>query len=525
MGKIKKIIKILLVLSLFSILSISCSYNNSSGKYIVGIAGIKTLNPFLSSLKDERTINFLIYGSLFYMKNSFSKFEPFIAKKFTVFESKILIEVNDNIFDSDGNSINARFLVKYFNFMQNKSLNDDESFIPNIKGLIIEEDENNENNMIIKFDDKLSQVERMQKVGHLFTFPILSPEVFEKIEEKQENFYKYANFEDQGIPVVSTGKWSIKEINFEYIEIEKNQKDKSDKIKKERKTIVFKMIKDKNQILQDLINKKIDICFGDELDARFLQNFYTVKKIKIDDPESFYALFFNFQSSNIDNKKIFENINFRKIIYNIINNELKINKLNQETYVTPAHIIKKRQSPINKNYLKEVIQKNNRNFSLFAISDDSFALSLMQNLNDILTKKGLNITAYSENLNNMIARIYATKNWDFFITTLSIDYPFLVDFELYDPFSFQHLFNINLDKNIDFILSFESELYNKIEQNAELIIKSPIKIYKEIEEQITKNYYFVPLMEDKVYLFYNRKIKIKKAEVINKGFFIYNLFD
>jgi hypothetical protein len=149
----------------------------------------------------------------------------------------------------------------------------------------------------------------------------------------------------------------------------------------------------------------------------------------------------------------------------------------------------------------------------------------MQNLNDILTKKGLNITAYSENLNNMIARIYATKNWDFFITTLSIDYPFLVDFELYDPFSFQHLFNINLDKNIDFTLSFESELYNKIEQNAELIIKSPIKIYKEIEEQITKNYYFVPLMEDKVYLFYNRKIKIKKAEVINKGFFIYNLFD
>ncbi len=525
--KMSHLLKIFLMLISLFIFVTGCNFLDQKDQIIIGINQIKTLNPFLSNLQDEKTINHLIYGSLFTISSKNSKFEPFIAKRFSLSKNIILIEINKDIFDSAGNLIDANFLSRYFNYFQKRINGDDDSFIPDVKGLIIDSEDNN---LVIKFDESLTQIEKMQKVGHLFVFPILSPEILDIILKKQEAFYQYGNLENYTIPIISTGKWKIIEIDPQNIKIEKRvyqEREKNKNIQNEdkKKVILFRIIKDSNIILQNLINKEIDICFGDKNDAKFMENFYSIKSIQVNNPESFYVLFFNFQSTNPQNKDLIINFIFRKFIYDIISYNFKTKKINSEFYIMPSHLILRKFDPVGKSSLKEFNEKIGDGLFLYTLSDDQFGLFLMQNIIDIFTYYGINIKCYSENLNNMIARIYATKNWDLYISSLSIDYPFLIDLDLFNPFSYQHIFNINLDKNNDLLLGFENEIYNMIEQNSELILKNPAKIYKNIEQFIIKNYYFIPLAQDRFYIFYNRNLKIKYAEIINKGFFIYSLFE
>ncbi|MEJ5273489.1 MAG: hypothetical protein WH035_05120, partial [Spirochaetota bacterium] len=127
----------LMLLSLFFFVT-GCNFLDQKDQIIIGINQIKTLNPFLSNLQDEKTINHLIYGSLFTISSKNSKFESFIARRFSVFENSVVIEIDKDIFDSDGNLIDAKFLSRYFNYFQKRINGDDDSFIPDVKGLIID---------------------------------------------------------------------------------------------------------------------------------------------------------------------------------------------------------------------------------------------------------------------------------------------------------------------------------------------------------------------------------------------------
>ncbi|MFN3410547.1 MAG: ABC transporter substrate-binding protein [Exilispira sp.] len=478
--------------------------------YKIAVNQVKTLNPFLVTNKDEKTIVNLIYGSLFSMYKNTDNFEPFIAKKFIIYEDKVKIEIKKNYLDSNENLIDTDFLIKYFNYFKKKIIDDENSLIPDIKNLIIEKDEDY---LIIKFDQQSSYINNMQKIGHLFTFPILSPQIFEKIEKKPDLYYKYGSVDYMELPVISTGRWKIKSNNSEFIELEKNiLKGKN---QNKYKSLRFEIIKDNNIILQKLINKEVDICFGDFNDYNFLKKFSKVGSIEVYDPEFFYVLFFNYQTANIENKKYINDINFRRYLFSLIYNKIKENK-----YITAYQNIYKSFGR-NKfdNIEKELV------FYLFSISDDLTSKIFMEKVVEILNKNNIRVNGYNENLNNMIARIYATKNWDFFITNLSIDYPFLIDFELYNPYSFQHIFNINIDNNIDLVLPFENEIYNFIEANYQYILKNPAKIYKEIEYLILKNYLFIPLAQNNFFIFFNKKININKVKILDKGFYIEKIFD
>lgn len=507
-NKIVSFVLFFYIIIFFFVLGCSNKSIKDNQNYIIGINNIKTLNPFLMTNRDEKTISNLIYASLFSMNEKMDKFVPYIGKKFKITDNQIIVEIDDNFLDSNKNIIDADYLKKYYSYFQKKDNTDESSFIPDIKNLIIETEGNN---LIIRFDEKLSPIERIKKVGHLFTFPVLSPQIFQNFQNKEQFYYQYANFDNYFLPVVSTGIWKIKELNSDLIILEKKDLTKTKNI-----FLTFNIIRDYDAILQKLINKEIDLCFGDYKDKEFLKNFYTIKSIDIEDPDSFYVLLFNFQSSILENKKQLNNINFRKRIYNLLYNYFKSDK-----YITASHKNEKLSSIFNKND----DQFLNYSFNLFAISDDPYAIILMQKINDIFNQEKINVNCYNENLNSMIARIYATKNWDFFITSLAIDYPFLIEFEFFNPFSFQHICNINLDNNIDLLNSFESHIYQELEQNYLLILKYPGKIYEIIEKNIIKYYYFVPLSQNKINIFYNRKIRLDKARIINKGFYLNKIFD
>ncbi len=503
--ELKKILVYIIIILIIFFFSCSILKKNPKDNYLIGINSIKTLNPFLITTTDEQIISNLIHGSLFSVYEDLSRFSPFLASGFKVVDNKIIIKIQKNIYDSSGNRLDVVYLKDYFNYFKNKIKDDNNLYIPDIGNFQID---NDDENLILKFSENISNIDIMNCVGHLFTFPILSPEVFSKFEKDSSNFYQYGNLDADSIPIISTGRWKIKNLDRTTIELEK--------IFNKEKTLTFQIIKDNNLILQKLINKEIDICFGDQRDFEFLKKFYSIKTQEVDNPDSFYVLLFNFQSSNSNNRVLINDINFRKKIYNILSG-----LFNSENYITASHSLRR----IRKYNIPNVNLSNLEFFSLFSISDDLFSNDLNKSISEVLSKNGLNINSYDENLNSMIARIYATKNWDFFITALSTNFPFLIDFDLYNPFSYQHIFNINIDNNIDLILPFESELYQEIQERYFFILNNPRKIYKEIEEKIIKSCYFIPLMQGKLYVFADRNLGNIEARLIRKAFYLKKVFD
>jgi hypothetical protein len=490
----------------------------------IGINPIKTVNPFTATSYEERIISNMLHGSLFNLSQNKMKYIPEIASSFSIKKDSVMIKIRKNIKDQNGDSIDSEYLSTYFSFFS--KLKEENNLIEpfDISSLNISYDKDY---LMINFQDNEELNSNIKKISSLFVFPVLSPKNFESIQKNFANIYNYAtkpvNKNINNFELFSTGIWKLDSINDENIVLSINRARVQNKNFVEKK-LVFDIFQNSSEIITQLVNGKIDICFGDSQDNNFLKEFRSIKSYEIDDPQSVYVLLFNYNSPNTFARKLNNDIRFRQLIY-----EMLYKQFSSFKYISSSFIVKKEKyiSGSFKNRISELYSYYNEDenkdnpaeinektkeigtISLYSIVDDEFSNSLSTRIYETLTENGLNFNLFIESLNSIIARIYATNNWDMLVTALPMDYPIF-----FDP----DFFKSNTYDNISWLSKEEikDENIHKIEKyilkNNILLLENPGDFYKSIDKMVLKSFFYIPLDCKKLYLFARKGIKNIKPQ-------------
>lgn len=269
----------------------------------IGITGYDTINPILSSSKDVQYISKLIYDSLITIDSEFKPQNNLAKECSKINEKDYIIKLENNIYWHD----NTLFTAKDVKFTIDA--------IKNFQGTSIYKENVEKIDKVEIIDDntiKIFLTEDIPFFEYKLTFPILAKDSYnEKTLESTAN-----------IPN-GTGKYKIKSINNEQIEMEKKASNIESKIEK----IYIKIYNSPADLYNSLIREKIDFINTNNIDYES----YIGKigfNINTSPDREFDYIGINNNNKVLANKEVRQALNYaidkKNIIYTVYNNKYSI---------------------------------------------------------------------------------------------------------------------------------------------------------------------------------------------------------